>query len=170
MNARATLSNCPMTLEPRDAERLAEAFAMASAAHAGQVDKGGFPYIWHPVRVAHIVAKRGFGIDEQIVAMLHDVIEDADVEPELVEAVFGPIVARAVLDVTRRADEPYDAFIERVYSAGPIARAVKLADLADNIDPYRPAFRNEDFATRGKRQARYFRALHYLQTGKYWGK
>ncbi|MDO8075149.1 hypothetical protein O3299_26745 [Janthinobacterium sp. SUN176] len=53
---------------------LERAIEIAAATHAGQTDKGGAPYILHPLRVMLRVAPGA----QQIVAVLHDVVEDSD--------------------------------------------------------------------------------------------
>ena len=53
---------------------LKKAISLAEKAHQGQVDKGGHPYILHPKRVM----EKCETTEEKIVAMLHDVMEDAD--------------------------------------------------------------------------------------------
>lgn len=111
------------------------AMAWARAAHEGQADKAGQPYIGHPARVAARVAG-----DEpaQAVAWLHDVVEDTAVTLSDLAGVFPPVVLVAVDAITRRAGESPDAYYARV-AADPLARKVKLADLADNTDPERLA-------------------------------
>ena len=61
--------------------QLAKALEMASAYHCGQEDDGGYPYIFHPIRV--MLAGRTW--DERIVGVLHDVIEDTDATLEDLE-------------------------------------------------------------------------------------
>ena len=53
-------------------QTLERAIAIAAAAHAGQLDKGGAPYILHPLKVM----LRMTSLEERIVAVLHDVVED----------------------------------------------------------------------------------------------
>lgn len=109
---------------------LERAIAIAAEAHAGQVDKGGAPYILHPLRVMLSVSTP----DERITAVLHDVVEDSDWTFEaLAEAGFSRSVIAALKCLTKTEGEAYDAFIQRA-RANPIARAVKLADIADNSD------------------------------------
>lgn len=112
---------------------LEDAIILAAQAHAGQVDKAGQPYVLHPLRVM-------LGVTDptaRVVAVLHDVVEDTDVTlDDLRRGGFPPDVVDAVDLVTRRDDESYEQFIERL-APDPIARAVKLADLADNMDPAR---------------------------------
>lgn len=114
--------------------RLGDAFEMAFKAHWGQTDKSGQPYMAHVVRVASRVAPE----DAQIVALLHDVVEDTKVTLEEVEAAFGPMIARAVDAITKRDGEATADYLDRV-AAEPLARAVKMADLSDNSDPVRMA-------------------------------
>ena len=115
--------------------RIAQAEAMARAAHAGQVDKAGQPYMDHVHAVADAVAHRG--VDHRIVALLHDTLEDcADrniVSPALIAAAFGGDIAAAVDAITKRDGEEYiDGYIARVL-ANPLATEVKRADLAHNM-------------------------------------
>jgi GTP diphosphokinase / guanosine-3',5'-bis(diphosphate) 3'-diphosphatase len=110
---------------------LAKAIAIAAAAHAGQVDKAGMPYIFHPLRV---MMKLNDPVD-QMVAVLHDVIEDCPdwTFDRLAAEGFGPDVIAALDCVTKRENEPYDQAIGRA-ADNPIARRVKVQDLLDNMD------------------------------------
>jgi hypothetical protein len=116
-----------MARAPHAVERALE---IALRAHRGAVDKAGAPYILHPLRVMFAVA----GEDERLAAILHDVVEDGDVTlDDLTRAGMPEAVVRAVDALTRRPDEDYAAFIDRV-ALDPVARAVKRADLDDNLD------------------------------------
>src|SRR5438874_7380825 len=80
------------------------ALQIAAQAHAGQRDKGGLPYILHPLRVMMAVE----GEEGQIVAVLHDVLEDTAVTAEdLRQAGFSERVIATVLCVTRPKGESY---------------------------------------------------------------
>ncbi len=104
------------------------AIVIATKAHAGQVDRGGQPYILHPLRVMLQMPDD----EHRIIAVLHDVIEDTDVQAlDLVREGCGARISDALDDLTRREGETYDAFIERV-SRNPLAIRVKLADIEDN--------------------------------------
>lgn len=108
---------------------LGRAVAIAAVAHQDQVDKANAPYILHPLRLM----LRGKTTLEQIVAVLHDVVEDSDWTLERLEAEGFPIEAIAALDcLTRRSDESYDKFIDRVLTS-PLAARVKRYDLEDNM-------------------------------------
>lgn len=98
--------------------------------HEGQLDKGGSPYILHPIRVMMQMETE----PERVVALLHDSVEDGD-EFDLaqVEAKFGGKIASAVEAITKRENEPYQTYLGRVKSDA-IATKVKLADIKDNSD------------------------------------
>jgi (p)ppGpp synthase/HD superfamily hydrolase len=71
--------------------------------------------------------------DVQIVALLHHVLEDTSIDvAELHELGFGEHIVRAVLLLTHERTVPYTDYIERL-AHNPLARRVKLADLADNL-------------------------------------
>ena len=110
-------------------EKLMFALDIAKSAHEGQVDKGGKPYILHPVRVSELVSTE----EERIVALLHDVVEDCGVDIDKLRAIFGDRVAEAIEAVTHRKEEPYFDYIRRVMK-NPIATAVKKADLIHNMN------------------------------------
>ena len=109
---------------------LERALEIATAAHDGQEDKTGRPYLEHLIRVAEAVDS----LDEKIVAYLHDVIEKAPGwnRTRLEAERFSPAIVAAVDALTRRDTEDDDAFVRRA-AANPLARPVKLADLNDNL-------------------------------------
>jgi (p)ppGpp synthase/HD superfamily hydrolase len=133
---------------------LDEAIVLATDAHRGQVDKAGAAYILHPLRV---MLAQGDDV-RRIAAVLHDVVEDCDVTPDTIRARFGDVVADAVVALTRRDDEDYDAFVARC-AENPVARDVKRADIADNMDLSRLSLVGERDLDR---VAKYRRALERL--------
>lgn len=109
---------------------LEDAILIAAEVHMGQKDKGGAPYVLHPLRVMAQMSTD----QERIVALLHDTVEDCNwYNLGEVELCFGTRIAAAVDALTKRKDESYDAYLERV-KADEIAVKVKLADLKDNCD------------------------------------
>jgi hypothetical protein len=105
-----------------------KALLIAAKAHEGQKDKEGLPYILHPLRVMSGVQ----GEEAQIVAVLHDVIEDTSVTiDELRRAGFSERVLAAVQCMTHRKEESYADYVVRC-NGNEIARQVKLSDLRDN--------------------------------------
>jgi (p)ppGpp synthase/HD superfamily hydrolase len=138
---------------------LESAIIVATQAHRGVPDKQKKAYILHPLRVMLRVPE-----EAQIVAILHDVIEDTKVK--LKDLQLDPHQEAALDGVTRRYDskkkplETYKEFIERIAllagKAGRIARIVKLADLADNLGRLTPDL--EEMA-----EKRYFPAQERLR-------
>ena len=110
---------------------LAKAINLAMQAHEGQTDKAGMPYIGHVMRVM----QSGKTIGEKIVGVLHDLVEDTDwTFDQLLEEGFPTYIVDALRCVTKISeDEPYEEFIQRVKS-NPLAVAVKINDLTDNMD------------------------------------
>ena len=135
-----------------------DAISLAVRAHAGQKDRYGQPYILHVIRVV----ARLFDPPAQMAAALHDVVEDTAVTlDELRLMGYSEAVLAAVECVTRRNNETYEQFIERI-APNPLAVRVKLADLEDNMDLRRGGvLRAEDL----ERVARYQRAWKRLTTG-----
>ena len=118
------------------------AIVLATTAHAGQLDKGGQPYILHPLRVMLAMCEE----DERIVAVLHDTIEDTELMlADLVEQ-FSRKVVDAVDALTRRESETYFEYIQRLVE-NETACKVKLADLADNMSQDRSSYLSEDERT-----------------------
>ena len=111
---------------------LERAIEIAVSAHKGVFDKGGNPYILHPLRVMMSLTTN----DEKIVGVLHDVVEDSDdwnFEKLKAEG-FSDTVLDGLRAVTKFSeDEDYDAFIQRGLNNN-IGRAVKIADIRDNLD------------------------------------
>lgn len=137
---------------------LGKALEIAARAHEGQRDKEGLPYIQHPLRVMGRVS----GEDAQIVAILHDVVEDTAVTiDDLRAAGFSDGILTAVQLVTHERSVPYADYVVAC-KANATARAVKLGDLADNcrLDRMilRPARVQHDFA----RIHRYFLSYKFL--------
>lgn len=129
-----------------------DAIIWATEVHRGQVDKAGNPYILHPLRVMLRMTTPA----ARFVAILHDTIEDSDHTLDDLRALgYDETIIAAVDALTRRADESYEAFIQRI-KPNPLARQVKLGDLLDNMDLRRanPVVTDKD----AERLARYQRA------------
>ncbi len=138
---------------------LEHAIALAIQAHQGQVDKAGQPYILHPLRVMFRLS----GETEQIVGVLHDVIEDSDLTPDdLRRHGYSEEIITALEHVTRRPDETYEEFVQRSRQH-PIACRVKQADLEDNMDVRRLS--NPPSPQDLQRLARYRRAWGEITGG-----
>lgn len=121
-------------------------------AHRGQTDRYGQPYIVHPLRLMLSVPMHD--TDAQMVALLHDVVEDTPITLEDLRTHGYPDTLIEALDcLTRRDDETYEQFIQRI-KPNPLARRVKLADLKDNMNMVRlPKIDADDAARFGRYRA-----------------
>ena len=114
-------------------DKTKKAIKLCFEAHKNQVDKSGMPYVFHPFHVAEQMK------DEvtTIVALLHDVVEDTDYTLDDIAAMgFGQDVVEALTLMTHDKSVPYLVYVAKIKD-NPVARAVKLADLAHNSDPTR---------------------------------
>ena len=84
-----------------DPELITHAFRFAERAHAGQQRRSGEDFIHHPFGVAKICAELRLGEQTIVAALLHDVVEDTDVELEELRAEFEDDVAQLVDGVTK---------------------------------------------------------------------
>lgn len=136
--------------------QLEKAIKIALDAHSGQTDKAGKAYILHPLRLMLALDAE----EEQIVAVLHDVVEDSDYTFDDIRAEgFSQDVINALECVTKLKDEPYDEFIERI-ATNSLATKVKLADLRDNSNLSRiPEVTDKD----RERVEKYMRAIARLE-------
>ena len=131
-----------------------KAMVLAYNAHHGQFDKGGVPYIFHPIHLAE-------RMDDEFstcVALLHDTVEDTDVTIEQLEREFPTAVVDAIRLLTHDEDVDYFDYV-RAIRKNPIAVKVKLADLAHNGDPTRVS--NQGSAE--KRREKYAAARKILE-------
>ena len=135
---------------------LERAIQIATEAHKGQFDKAGREYIGHPIRVMEM----GKTEDEKIVGVLHDVIEDTDWTFERLEAEgFSQEVINALRCVTKTSEnENYDEFIDRV-KKNPLASAVKINDLTDNMDIRRLPYLSDKDVKRLKKYLKAYKRL-----------
>ncbi len=110
-------------------KQIETALRIAVESHFGQKDKGGRPYIFHPLRVAESCTGRA-----KVAALLHDTVEDTSVT-------FDDLSARGIDDeviaalklLTHDKNVPYLDYVKKV-GENPIAREVKMSDLRDNMD------------------------------------
>ena len=136
---------------------LERALQIAVQAHAGQKDKSGAAYIFHPIRVM----MRCTSPEAKIVGLLHDVVEDTSVTFEELEAEgFSADVLAALRLLTHASEVPYEDYIQQV-KTHPIATEAKLADLEDNMDIRRLQEMDEKASKRFKK---YLAAYRYLRS------
>jgi GTP diphosphokinase / guanosine-3',5'-bis(diphosphate) 3'-diphosphatase len=145
-----------------NAKLVFKAIQVAVEAHDGQMDKNNIPYIFHPLRVM----LRAETPEEQIVGVLHDVLEDTHLtEQDLLEE-FPSEIVEAVKSVTRPKrvkgldNETYKQFIQRA-KQNRIGRKVKIHDLQDNLS--RPKIPGELEDRSAKRNWKYNKSLQELK-------
>ena len=109
------------------------AIAYAAEKHKGQFDKGGQPYILHPLAVMHMVSKYTSNEAVRAIAVLHDVVEDTDATINDIKGRFGNHVAEMVDLLSKRKGQSYDDYLERVMD-NPKTMIVKAMDLRHNSD------------------------------------
>ena len=109
-----------------------QALKLCFEAHKEQKDKSGMPYVFHPFHLAEQMT------DEICctVALLHDVVEDTAVTLEDLKKEFPPKVVEAVALLTHDKTKDYFEYVYEL-KKNPIAKKVKLADLAHNSDETR---------------------------------
>lgn len=111
-----------------------KAMKIAYAAHHGQTDPNGIPYVFHPIHLAE-------QMDDEIsccAALLHDVVEDTNVTMEQLAAEFPQEVIAVLKLLTHEVDVDYFDYVRSIKDH-PIAVKVKLADLDHNSDQSRCA-------------------------------
>ena len=111
---------------------LQRAIEIALEAHKGALDKGGNPYILHPLRLMLQMDSE----EEMIVAILHDVVEDSEKWSfdKLQAEGFSIKIINSLRSITKENEnEDYEKFIDRSVK-DKIGRKVKIADISDNLD------------------------------------
>lgn len=133
------------------------AMQVAYTKHAGQVDKAGVPYIFHPYHLAE-------QLQDEIactVALLHDVVEDTDTTFEELSEKFPDEVIEALRFLTRTKDTPYLEYVKNI-KKNKIATAVKLKDLEHNMDKARMRLTHISDEKRKSLFDRYTKAVQIL--------
>lgn len=140
-------------------------------AHGDQKDLAGEPYWLHPQAVGNAAYKNDYSgstpnepsqaeLEEAIVGYLHDVLEDTHVNAHVIYNLFGGRVGQMVDVLTRRWDQTYEEFIERIaHSSYAGAQRVKLSDIRHNL------MRIENITDEAKRErlkTRYLKAYNRL--------
>lgn len=134
------------------------AIAIAVAAHQGQRDKAGEPYIYHLLRVMLAVQGRAF----RQVAVLHDLLEDTPwTAGDLKLAGLAQDVIQAIELLTRKPTDTYSDYVVRL-AQNKLAKASKIADLNDNYRLDRVAFRAGHEMEDSHRIARYVMTHDFL--------
>lgn len=128
-----------------------KALYLALKFHQRQVDKEGYPYILHCLRVAEKMP------DEisTAAALLHDILEDTDITGDDLQYIPFAVL-KPVTIVTRIEEETYEQYINRiVQSKDEVAIAIKIADLEDHLRPTD----NSEILSLQKRYVKYLKRL-----------
>lgn len=130
-------------LDEAEIEQIHQAYVTALEAHRGQKRRTGEPYITHPAAVAGILADMQMDPQTIMAALLHDVLEDTDIEKTALEEKFGKPVADLVDGVSKltqiefvsRAEAQAENFRKMVLAMARDIRVilVKLADRLHNM-------------------------------------
>ena len=111
-------------------EKTKKAIKLCYEAHAGQVDKSGLPYVHHPLHLAEQMDDEA----STVAALLHDVVEDTHYTfDDLEQMGFGDDVMAALRLLTHDESVPYLDYVRQI-AKNPVAKKVKLVDLAHNSD------------------------------------
>ncbi|MBC3930253.1 RelA/SpoT family protein [Undibacterium curvum] len=95
-----------------DLKQVKEAYRFSDEMHLGQVRKSGEPYISHPIAVAEICAEWKLDVQAIMAALLHDVMEDQDVQKEELIERFGAPVATLVDGLSKLEKIEFQSQIE----------------------------------------------------------
>jgi len=99
---RRLLRKAKPILKEGDAKLIKRAFTISMEAHKEMRRKSGEPYIFHPLSVAEIcVEEIGLGTTSIVAALLHDVVEDTDIQLKDLEQIFGKKVAKIIDGLTK---------------------------------------------------------------------
>lgn len=115
-----------------DSERYEQALRFASDKHKGQYRIGGDEYITHPLAVAEIVRQKKFGIDTQITALFHDLLEDTDAKEEEILFYGNEKILKAVKLLTKQKGYVMSDYVAAIRE-NEMAFAVKGADRLHNL-------------------------------------
>ena len=161
---------------------LADAVRIAEVGHFHQVDKAGLPYIDHPKRVLSTVQAMGAMPYVQIAAVLHDIPEDTSFSHDILLALgFSEAVVKLTklldrnyseqrflddypehlgLDESDKYKELRDNYYYNGIALNPDAKMIKIADIRDNLAPWRLNYLDEE--TQDRLKAKYAKALKHL--------
>jgi len=130
-------------LSKKDVDKVKEAYRFSDKAHLGQFRSSGEPYITHPIAVTEICAGWRLDADALMAALLHDVMEDQDIEKSTLAEQFSPDVAELVdglskldrLEFASKAQQQAENFRKMLLAMARDLRVIliKLADRLHNM-------------------------------------
>lgn len=139
---------------------LGKAVRLAAKVHQGQLDRFDQPFLLHVLRVA----TKGRDAEEQVLGALHDVLERSELTmADLRERGYPEKLLVALDHITRRSNEDYETYIDRV-ALNSLALRVKVHDLADKMDLRNVAELNEADLRRYNKQMAAYKKLKRLSS------
>src|SRR5689334_14983848 len=140
---RRLLGKAKPILKDGDAKLIKKAFTLSLEAHKDMRRKSGEPFIFHPLAVAEIcVEEIGLGTTSIIAALMHDVVEDTDIELADIERMFGKKIARIIDGLTKirgvfeyGTSQQAENFRKMLFTLSEDVRVIliKLADRLHNM-------------------------------------
>lgn len=140
---RRLLRKAKPILKDGDAKLIKKAFTLSLDAHKDMRRKSGEPFIFHPLAVAEIcVEEIGLGTTSIISALMHDVVEDTDIELADIERMFGKKIARIIDGLTKirgvfeyGTSQQAENFRKMLFTLSEDVRVIliKLADRLHNM-------------------------------------
>lgn len=122
-----------------DIALVSKAYEFSETSHADQKRYSGDPYFVHPAEVAFLLAETGMDADTIAAGLLHDVVEDAGVKPEMIEELFGRDVLTLVEGVTKlgtlryRGLERHTESLRKLFAATAKDIRVLIIKLTDRL-------------------------------------
>ena len=130
-------------LNKSDIKKIQKAYTLAFYAHEGQLRRDGSKYITHPVAVSNILLDLKMDPDSICAALMHDVLEDCDVNKNNLKKLFGDSVAEIVdgvsklgkLDITSKNDRDANNLQKMMLAMSKDVRVVlvKICDRLHNM-------------------------------------
>jgi GTP diphosphokinase / guanosine-3',5'-bis(diphosphate) 3'-diphosphatase len=140
---RRLLRKAKPILKEGDAKLIKKAFTMALEAHKDMRRKSGEPFIFHPLAVAEICTEEiGLGTTSIIAALMHDVVEDTDIELSDIERLFGKKITKIIDGLTKirgvfeyGTSQQAENFRKMLFTLSEDVRVIliKLADRLHNM-------------------------------------
>jgi len=140
---RRLLRKAKPILNDGDAKLIKKAFTISMEAHKDMRRKSGEPFIFHPLAVAEICTEEiGLGTTSIIAALMHDVVEDTDIELADIERIFGKKIARIIDGLTKirgvfeyGTSQQAENFRKMLFTLSEDVRVIliKLADRLHNM-------------------------------------
>lgn len=163
MRSRDEIKAFLKDIQQKNVDIVERAKQFAEFAHAGQLDKGGQAYIYHPTRVAEMTQTQYGDQYLTAAAYMHDVVEDGGFTVSDLAAYFPASVWKTVELLTRGKSEAREVYIDNI-AKNLLATKIKLMDLRDNMNLSRLTYVTEKDSQRQSRYVDEYRKLDSVLT------